>query len=134
MVATHGRASIPDADADFVQVREHVGRVLVNAVCADPFEFFFSVTAGKDANPQTSRSPGCQKIPHAISNNHRIRYGNMQSLGGREEQIRVRLRALDLVSRDDGVSGLTPSILRDGSATSRCPLVAIAYRTPARLN
>jgi hypothetical protein len=67
-------ASIPDADADFVEVREHVGHVLVNTIGADPFELFFSVAAGKHANPQISGSPGREKIPHAISHDHGIGY------------------------------------------------------------
>ena len=54
-------------DADFVQVPEQVGGILVHPVGAGPLELILSVATGQDANAERSGAAGCEEIPDAVS-------------------------------------------------------------------
>jgi hypothetical protein len=123
--------SVNPSDADFVQVASQIGGIVIDPVGAGHLEYVLPVTARKEATPRARARRPASKIPHTISHHNRLTDGNSKTLGGREEEIRIRLGVRYLVPRDDGDArfhsqgfqtgngSLLPSARRDGPGDPR---------------
>jgi hypothetical protein len=82
-------------------VAQQVGGILVNAICACALKFILAIAARKQTHSDRTCPPSCEEIPDAVSHDHGVCSKHSETFGGSQEQIRVGLCALDLVSRDD---------------------------------
>ena len=100
------RLGLPDrAHPDFLDVREHVGGVGVDAVRAGALEFLASVSAGQQPDTEGSSALGREQIPDAVTDDERLLRIDAEQLGGGQEKVRVRLGALDEIPGDDRYVG-----------------------------
>src|ERR1035441_173741 len=95
------RESIRPADAEFVQVRERVDGVRINAIGSGPLQLLLAITAGKQSDTDRSGALRGQQVPDAVADHDRVVNGHPPPLGRGQEQVRIRLRVPHLIARDD---------------------------------
>src|SRR3984893_14064570 len=85
---------------DLVEMKKEIPRVLIDAIGSRALEFFPAVPAREEADAKCAGAARSQKIPHAIPDHDSV--GNVHSklFARGDEEGRIRLRMLDLISRD----------------------------------
>jgi hypothetical protein len=88
------------AHTDLVEMTKEIARVLIDAIRSRAFEFFPAVPAREEADAECTGAARGQKIPHAIPDHDSVGNIDCKLLARGDEEVRIRLRMLDLVSRD----------------------------------
>jgi hypothetical protein len=79
-----------------------LGGVAVDTECARAGQLVLAVAAAQQANAEHPGSAaGGQQIPDGVADDVGVRGGHTESLGARQEQIRLRLGALHVAAFDD---------------------------------
>ena len=93
-----GARSAQASHANFVEVLQHVERILVDAIGSGAFQFVLAVSSGEKANSQRTRTPGSQQVPYTISYHNGIANVSTQQFRGGEKQVGIGFRVLNLIS------------------------------------
>src|SRR5262245_65985594 len=89
------------AGADFVDMVEQIRRVLIDTVRTGALELILAVAARQETNAQGAGALSGQHVPDAVADHGRAPDWNTQPIGSGEEQVRIRLGELHLVSSHD---------------------------------
>jgi hypothetical protein len=105
-------------------VIQQVGGILIHPVRPGTLELVETIAAGQQSDPECLAAPGGQHVPDAVADHNGTADRDIQFLGGGDEQVRVRLRILDVVACNDHIDGRIDAerreILRSGRhATAR---------------
>ena len=79
---------------------KEIPRILVDAIRSRSLELFPAVTTREEADAERAGAARSQKIPHAVPDNDRVGSVDSQLIARGDEEVRVGLGVLDLVSRD----------------------------------
>ena len=77
---------------------QQAGRVVIYPVRSRLVQLLRTISSGKQADSECTRSPGCQQIPDTVADHDAIREIHSHLLCACEEQIRGWLRVLDIIS------------------------------------
>ena len=88
------------AHTDLVEMTKEIARVLIDAICSRALEFFPAVPAREEADAKCAGAARSQKIPYAIPDHDSVGNVHCKLFARGDKQVRIRLRMLDLVSRD----------------------------------
>ena len=75
--------------------------IIVDSISARAFQLFAAITARKQSDTQGARPPCREQIPDAVADHNRIGDIDAEFLSRGEKEIRIGLRMLDHVARDD---------------------------------
>src|SRR6202022_2496150 len=84
------------ADSDLIQVREHVGRVRINAVSASSLQFTSTVAAGENADAESSCTLCSKKVPDAVADHVAAVGGETKPVGGCQEEVGIGFGVSDI--------------------------------------
>src|ERR1051325_10801843 len=80
---------------------QQIGGIVVDTISAGAFQLLAAITARKQSNTQRTRASRREQIPDAVADYNRIADLYAEFLSRREKQIRIGLRMMDQVARDD---------------------------------
>src|SRR4051812_5749371 len=92
------------ADAELVEVLEHRSWIGEHAICARALELLFAVPARQQAYAERARVLRGEHVPDAVADDGRALEIDADAISRGDEQIRIGLRVLDLVARDNRIS------------------------------
>ena len=87
--------------SELIERLPELGGVAVDAECACARQLVLAVATAQQADAEHPGSPGGQQIPDGVADDVGVRGGHTKSLGARQEEIRLRLGALDVAALDD---------------------------------
>jgi hypothetical protein len=128
-----------DSNTNFIQVSQHVRRILIDAIGTGSLQFILAVSTGQQAHPERPGAASREQVPHTVANDHRRADRHAQAPGRCDEQIRIGLGVLDIVSCDNDRVGVDSKHLQRGAgslppATGRdCPANLRARETRQKL-
>src|SRR5258708_12441779 len=79
---------------------QQIAWILINTERTGTLQFILSITAGEKADAERLCALSGEQVPHAVPYHYRFLNINIKARGSRQEQIRIRLRPLYLVSRN----------------------------------
>src|ERR1700680_1943335 len=98
--------SLPSATTtDFIKMSEQVGGIFVNPHGTGALEFVLPIAAGKQSHAKSPRSTCGQHIPDRIADHDRVLDLGTETIGRRQEKVRIRLGMLDLITSHHGGHG-----------------------------
>ena len=105
---------------------EQVGRIFIDPVGTRPLKFFLSISSGEKPDSQSLRSPGSQLVPNTIPNHDRILNFHAEAGSGRDKEVGIGFRKVDLISGNNGNTGLDGKKIKCGPG--RLHTAACGYR------
>jgi hypothetical protein len=99
-ILTSGAGNGFSPHTDLVEMTKEIPRVLIDAIGSRALEFFPAVPAREEADAKCAGAARSQKIPHAIPDHDCVGNVHGKLFARGDEEVRIRLRMLDLISRD----------------------------------
>ena len=95
------RLLVLQSDADFIQVPEQVGWVLIDPIGPCPLQLLPAIAPGEQSHRESECAARGQQIPNAVSDDDATAHANFQLLPCGDKQIGIGLREADVIARDD---------------------------------
>src|SRR5580765_7390247 len=95
------RLLVLQSDADFIQMSEDIGRVLIDPIGSGALQLIPAIAPGEQSHREGERAARGQQIPDAVSDDDATAHANFQLLPCCDKQIGIGIREADVVTRDD---------------------------------